>query len=162
MIDQLPALRRYATVLVGNPAGADDLVHDCIERALSEASRLEDLARIGGWMRSILHNLFIDRIRRNRRTGVAVDLSVVENRLDQALPPRDHATKIDFERAFANMSVEHRQIILLVVLEGLSYREVARELEIPIGTVMSRVARAREQLRPAMGAAQAPGSGDVS
>lgn len=158
MIAHLPTLRRYATALVGNPADADDLVQDCIERALTEAEKLEDLAKIGGWMRSILHNLFIDRLRRGRRAGVAVELSVVENQLDKALPPTDHATRIDFERAFATMSVEHRQIILLVVLEGLSYREVAEELGVPIGTVMSRVARARDQLRPAMGAVRAIGS----
>lgn len=154
LISQLPALRRYATVLAGNAADADDLVHDCIERALAEANGLEDLGKIGGWLRTILHNQFIDRLRRGKRAGAHVELSVVENSLDRALQPRDFATKMDFEKAFANMSFEHRQIVLMVVLEGLSYRDVARELGIPVGTVMSRLARAREQLRPAMGGAR--------
>jgi RNA polymerase sigma-70 factor (ECF subfamily) len=144
---QLPGLRRYATALVGNAAAADDLVQDCIERALRQASKLEELQRIGGWLRSILHNLYIDDLRRKRRQGVSVDLADVENSFAAVTPVRDHGAVIDFERALATLSLEHRQILLLVGLEGMNYREVAAELDIPIGTVMSRLARARQQLR---------------
>jgi len=146
----LPALRRYARALVGNAAAADDLVQDCIERALRQASKLEDILRIGGWLRSILHNLYIDELRRGRRQGVRVDLADVENSFSVVAPARDHAAVLDFERALATLTIEHRQILLLVGLEGLNYREVASELNLPMGTVMSRLARARERLRGEM------------
>ena len=148
MAAQLPALRRYALALVRNGAAADDLVQDCIERALRQASKLEDLLRIGGWLRTILHNLYVDDLRRQRRQGVQVGLEVVD--MLRQSPGRDHASVLDFDRAMARLSVEHRQVLLLIGLEGLNYREVAEELNMPIGTVMSRLARAREKLRHAM------------
>ncbi len=147
LIAHLPALRRYATALVGHPAAADDLVQDCIERALNQAAGLKDLQRIGGWLRSILHNLHIDEMRRKARQGMSVDLVEVEDSLAAVTPARDHAFAIDIDRAMAGLSFEHRQILLLIGLEGLNYREVASELDIPIGTVMSRLARARRQMR---------------
>lgn len=143
----LPTLRRYATVLVGNTAAADDLVQDCIERALRQWTKLEHLERIGGWLRSILHNLYIDGLRRSQRQGVTVELSNAENDFAIVAPGRDPATAVDFDRALRRLSVEHRQVLLLVGLEGLNYREVAEELQVPVGTVMSRLARARERLR---------------
>lgn len=147
---QLPALRRYATALIGNATAADDLVQDCIERALRQENSLQDPARIGGWLRSILYNLHIDALRRQRRQGVKVDLSDVDNSVAVTAPPRDHAAAIDVGRALQTLTFEHRQILLLVGLEGLNYREAATELDIPIGTVMSRLARARERLRHAL------------
>lgn len=147
---QLPALRRYAVVLVGNRTTADDLVQDCIERALRQSGKLESVPRIGGWLRSILHNLYIDEIRRLRRQGGSVDLTEVENSGAVVAASRDSAAIMDLDRALAGMSLEHRQVLLLVGLEGLNYREVAEELAIPVGTVMSRLARARERLREAL------------
>ncbi|MDX2224654.1 MAG: RNA polymerase sigma factor [Rhodospirillaceae bacterium] len=147
---QLPALRRYAAALAGRGGGADDLVQDCLARALAQAGKLQDLERIGAWLRSILHNLYIDELRRKRRQGTAVDVNNVDNTLEMITPPRNHAAMIDLERALSSLSIEHRQIVLLVGLEGLNYRQVADELGIPIGTVMSRLARARERLRAAM------------
>jgi RNA polymerase sigma-70 factor, ECF subfamily len=144
---QLPALRRYAAVLVGNTAAADDLVQDCIERALRQWTKLEHLERIGGWLRSILHNLHIDGLRRSQRQGVSVELASAENDRAVVAPGRDAAAALDFDRALRRLSLEHRQVLLLVGLEGLNYREVAAELDIPVGTVMSRLARARERLR---------------
>lgn len=151
MTAQLPALRRYATALSGNPTEADDLVQGCIERALAQSGQLQEFQRLGGWLRSILHNLFIDETRRRRRQGVNVDLADVENDAAIISPAHDHASEMDLERAMAALSFEHRQILLMIGLEGLNYREVADELRIPIGTVMSRLARAREKLRHAMG-----------
>lgn len=150
LIAQLPALRRYASALTGNSAAADDLVQDCIERALKQAGKLEKLRQIGGWLRSILHNLYIDELRRKRRQGMSIDVAHVENDLGVVTPAHDHAAIIDFERAMTGLSVEHRQVLLLVGLEGLNYRQLADELDIPIGTVMSRLARARDKLRKLM------------
>jgi len=148
---QLAGLRRYATALSGNATEADDLVQSCIERALLQAEQLQEMNRFGGWLRSILHNLFIDEMRRRQRQGVSVDLADVENHVAVISPAHDHAAEIDLERAMTSLSFEHRQILLLVGLEGLNYREVADELSVPMGTVMSRLARARERLRAAMG-----------
>ncbi len=144
---QLPALRRYATVLVGNSAAADDLVQDCIERALRQWTKLEHQERISGWLRSILHNLHIDGLRRSQRQGMSVELADAENDYAVVAPGRDSAIAMDFDRALQRLSLEHRQVLLLVGLEGLNYREVAEELQVPVGTVMSRLARARERLR---------------
>src|SRR5215471_10135217 len=145
LIACLPRLRRYATALVGNASTADDLVQDCIERALRRSASLRDVQRMGGWLRSILHNLHIDGIRRGRDLTNSVEITDLENTL--STPPEDRGASIDFLKGFDTLSVEHKQVLLLAGLEGLDYREIGEELKIPIGTVMSRLARARERLR---------------
>jgi RNA polymerase sigma-70 factor (ECF subfamily) len=150
LIEQLPGLRRYAVALVGSASAADDLVQDCIERALKRSTSLRDMKRIGAWLRSILHNLYMDEVRRKRSEGIGTDFTHVENDLALSAPPEDRGMTIDFLRAFQRLTVEHRQILLLVGMEGLNYREISAELEIPMGTVMSRLARARERLRSAL------------
>jgi RNA polymerase sigma-70 factor (ECF subfamily) len=150
LIAHLPALRRYATALSGNASAADDLVQDCIERALKRSTTLQDPERMAGWLRSILHNLYLDQVRHRKGLGTGLDITEMDNDPTLSVPPGDHGANIDFVRAFEKLSLEHRQILLLVGLEGLNYREVAAELNIPIGTVMSRLARARERLRGAL------------
>jgi RNA polymerase sigma-70 factor (ECF subfamily) len=150
LIEQLPGLRRYAIALVGSVGAAEDLVQDGIERALARSTSLKDLNRIGAWLRSILHNLYLDEVRRGRGEGIITELELVRNDPALSAPPEDRGVSIDFMRAFRRLTLEHRQILLLVGLEGLSYREISAELEIPIGTVMSRLARARERLRNAL------------
>jgi len=150
LIEQLPGLRRYAAALVGNASLADDLVQDCIERALKRRGSLRESKRMGAWLRSILHNLYVDEFRRRRGEGIEAELASVENDVAVSALPDDSSMRIDFVRAFNRLSVEHRQILLLVGLEGLSYRDISTELNVPIGTVMSRLARARERLREAL------------
>jgi RNA polymerase sigma-70 factor (ECF subfamily) len=150
LIGQLPALRRYARALVGNTAHADDLVQDCIERALRQKDRLREPQRLGGWLRSILHNLYIDELRRARSRGPERDIDDYSDDYAVSTPPADRGTAIDLTRAMDTLTLEHRQVLLLVGLENLNYREIAAELKIPIGTVMSRLARARERLRSAL------------
>jgi RNA polymerase sigma-70 factor (ECF subfamily) len=168
LIGQLPALRRYATGLTGRAAEADDLVQDCIERALRRQDGLQAREKMGAWLRSILHNVFIDDLRRRRARGTSVDVRDLEDDLVLSAPPEDRAGMQDVLRATMALSVEHRQILLLVGVEGLSYREVAEELGVPLGTVMSRLARARERLREKLEAPGAdivvlrPGRGRVS
>ena len=162
LIVQLPALRRYATALTGSMNAADDLVQDCIERALRQSHTLQDPQRMGSWLRAILHNLFIDAVRRRRVQGTEVDIADMEQLISTAAPDAVH---LDFTRAVNRLSAEHRQVLLMAGLEGLSYREIAAELDMPIGTVMSRLARARERLRiilepqasPAIAAGSLPG-----
>lgn len=145
--DHLPRLRRYAVALVGNVAVADDLIQDTLERALARQSTLASPSLVYPWLRSILHNLHIDEIRRRRNRGIAVDIDDLSDTLALSAPSADRSSTRDLVRAMAALSSEHRQILLLIGLEGLSYKEIATALDIPIGTVMSRVARAREQLR---------------
>lgn len=147
LVAQLPGLRRYAVALAGNVALADDLVQDSLERALRQSAQLRDLKRLPGWLRRILHNLYIDEIRRGRGRGREQDVLELADHLELSVKAQDGGAARDFLKAMNALSVEHRQILLLVGLEDLGYRQIADELAIPIGTVMSRLARARERLR---------------
>jgi RNA polymerase sigma factor (sigma-70 family) len=147
LLAALPRLRRYAIALVADRSLADDLVQDCVERALKNRAALKDDRRLFGWLRTILHNLYMDALRERRSRGTTVDLEEMADSLSVSIAPSDRTMGLDFTRAMERLSADHRQILLLVGLEGLSYRDVAEELGIPIGTVMSRLARAREQLR---------------
>ena len=147
LVAQLPALRRYAMALAGNAALADDLVQDCIERALGQETQLREQQRLAGWLRRILYHLYIDEIRRNRRRGREQDIDEMADHLELSAPVLDNSAMREFTQAVNRLSAEHRQILLLVSVEELSYREISDELEIPLGTVMSRLARARERLR---------------
>lgn len=147
LVAQLPALRRYAMALTGNAALADDLVQDCIERALAQGEQLREPERLGGWLRRILYHLYIDALRRDKRRGREQDIAELADHLELSAPAPDTSAVREFIHAVGRLSAEHRQILLLVSVEELSYREIAEELEIPLGTVMSRLARARERLR---------------
>jgi RNA polymerase sigma-70 factor, ECF subfamily len=146
MVGHLPALRRYALGLTGDRHAADDLVQDCIERALRRVDTLVDEQRLGAWLRSVLFNAFIDgrRTFRSRRETAEAELDEV---VDTATQPDVREEANEVLRSIAALSPLHRQVLLLVAAEGLTYREVAEELSVPIGTVMSRLARAREHLR---------------
>jgi RNA polymerase sigma-70 factor (ECF subfamily) len=150
LIAQLPALRRYARALVANQALADDLVQDTIERALRQWEGLREINRLPSWLRSILHNLYIDELRRGKTRGHEQEVSELADDLALSTPAHDKSVALDFVRAMDTLSVEHRQVLLLVGLESMNYRDIANELGIPIGTVMSRLARGRERLRSAL------------
>jgi RNA polymerase sigma-70 factor (ECF subfamily) len=120
-----------------------------MERAWKNQNALRDKATIYPWLRTILHNLNIDRVRLRRRRPDALeglDAAMIETLADDRAAD-DPAASMDVARAMNRLTIEHRQVLLLTALEGLSYREIADELGVPIGTVMSRLARAREQLR---------------
>ena len=136
--------------LCGNASLADDLVQDGIERALIHAPSLRELERLGPWLRSIVHNLFVDELRRRRTRGIPVDMETVANDLEMSTAPADRVATSDLARAMAGLSIEHRQILVLAGVEQLSYRQIADELGVPLGTVMSRLARARMALRAAL------------
>lgn len=151
LIAEIPRLRRYATAWLGNAADADDLVQDCMERAIERRETLRDPGRLGGWLLAILHNLHVSGVRRRqRRSHLVVGLHTLEDELLRHAPPADRERMGDLVRAMGQLSEDHRQILLLVALEGLSYREIADILEVPLGTVMSRLSRARETLRELM------------
>jgi len=150
LLAQLPALRRYAVALSGSMSFADDLVQDCVERALRQSAHLKDREKLGSWLRSILYNLYIDELRRRRTRGIEKDVSELVDDFALSTPASDRGVATDFLRAMDKLTPEHRQILLLVGVQDLNYREIAAELSIPIGTVMSRLARARERLRNAL------------
>jgi RNA polymerase sigma-70 factor, ECF subfamily len=138
----IPALRRYARALTHDADVADDLVQDTLVRAL-RSQHLFNGGELRSWLYTILTNLNRNRLRSlARRPTITL---IGENDAPDASGPE--AGGRDIERALAELVEEQRTALLLVVLEGLSYREVAEVQGVPIGTVMSRVARARLQIR---------------
>ena len=142
----LPQLRRYAIALTGSVATADDLVQDCLERAWRGRGQLEQRDMPFSWLRAILYNAHIDWRRRARHDLNRVGMETIEDDLSASSSP-DPTAATEMIRALQKLSPDHRHVLLLAGLESLSYGEIAAELAIPIGTVMSRLARARTALR---------------
>lgn len=145
---QIPGLRRYARALMRDRAAADDLVQACLERAVATWHRRRKDREPRSWLFAILHNLAVNRLRqmqRQERQGAA------EPGLDQAFAPRlmhgEASQQRDLLEALARLPEEQRSVILLVAVEDFTYAETAEVLAVPMGTVMSRLARGREKLR---------------
>lgn len=153
----IPALRRYARALVRERTAADDLVQDCMERAISSWSQRRKLDDIRSWVFTILHNLAITRMRQLRRRAPHVPIEAVdEASLSQAGSQEDALRCRDLLAALNDLPDDQRAVISLISVEDLSYREAATILKVPLGTVMSRLARARERLRLAVESDQQP------
>lgn len=150
IIDYIPRLRRYARALYrGNETAADDLVQDCIERALRNLSRWRVNSDMRAWLFTIMHNLYVNQIKRMSNGPVFIELSEelfanVQHKAENDIVLRD------LESALNDLPADQKEILLLVTLEGMPYREVASILDIPEGTVMSRLSRARQHLRKTM------------
>jgi len=144
---EVPRLRRHAISLLYNHADAEDLVQDCVETALTKQETLQDPTRLRSWLFSILNNLFLMRLRSSRRRGTPLSIDDFADSLAASAAPEDRTVAMDLARAMGMLSPEHRQILLLMNLDGCSYQEIADILQLPIGTVMSRLARARQRLR---------------
>jgi len=138
----IPALRRYARALTRDAEAADDLVQDTLVRAL-RSEHLFQGEDTRSWLYTILTNLNRNRLRALARRPVHAPLTD-SDAVDMAGP---EAGSRDIERALASLVPEQRAVLVLVVVEGLSYREVAEVQGVPIGTVMSRLARARAQIK---------------
>ena len=147
LVELIPRLRRYARALAGDRASADDLVQDTLERAWSKLHLYRRGTDLRAWLFTVMHNVHVNKIRAARSTDV-----LEEDMPELALrPPQADALLVrDLERAVARLPVDQRAVLLLVTLEDMRYEEVARTLGIPIGTVMSRLSRAREKLRAMM------------
>lgn len=144
------ALRRYANALSADPSEADDLVQECLTRAIARVSVWGEIRNVRAYLFSILHNVHIDCLAQRRRQGVAVPIEDVEHRLSSPQQQHTSLEMRDLERALTKLPEEQRQAVLLVGLEGMSYREAADVLQIPHGTLMSRLFRGREALRRLM------------
>jgi RNA polymerase sigma factor (sigma-70 family) len=144
----LPRLHRYARALHRNREDADDLVQDTLERAWARAALWQGVGDMRGWLFSIMHNLHVDALRRGRLDLVDFDDAPPDIPV-AALQGQGLALR-DLDAALTALPFEQRQVLLLVALEGMAYAEIALALDIPIGTVMSRLARGRERLRGLM------------
>lgn len=145
----IPSLRRYARGLVSDPDRADDLVQDTLERAWSRFSLWQRRSEVRAWMFGIMHNHFIDRVRAQRsrpEDSAGDDLPELPQRPQQT----DGLEVRDLDRLLQRLPPEQREVLLLVSVEELSYQEVATITGVPVGTVMSRLSRARGRLRDEM------------
>ncbi|WP_040724505.1 sigma-70 family RNA polymerase sigma factor [Thiobacillus thioparus] len=152
LIEHLPRLRRYARALTGDVVCADDLVQDTLERALARLDLWQPGSDLRAWLFTLMHNLFVNQLRTHRPQDTALDEALdipVSGGQMEALAARDmHA-------ALVRLPDEQREVILLVGLEQFSYAEAAQVLGVPIGTIMSRLARARERMRHMLAGAPA-------
>ena len=145
IVSELPVLRRYARALARDSERADDLVQTTIEKAARKWPQYSQHRNLRPWLFQILHNQFVDEFRRNQRQvdlvgGEDVSLSTSNDSAVSAL-------HIDLESALRQLNDDYLEIFLLACLEEFSYKEISKILHLPIGTVMSRLARARIQLR---------------
>jgi RNA polymerase sigma-70 factor, ECF subfamily len=148
---EIPRLRRYARALTRDRVAADDLVQDCLARALSKVHLWQQGTDLRAWLFTILHNQYVNFVRRSARECAAIGLSETEPMLAGAGDQVQRLEVRDLERALSHLPEEQRTILLLVAVEGLRYDEVARMLDVPVGTVRSRLSRGREALRRHMG-----------
>jgi RNA polymerase sigma-70 factor, ECF subfamily len=147
---EIPRLRRYARALTRDVTRADDLVQNCLARAIAKQHLWQPGTDLRAWLFTILHNQHVNDVRRSVHEGVHVAVEELAPVL--VVHPNALATLQlrDLEAAIAKLPQEQRQVILLVGLEGMRYEEVAQILGIPVGTVRSRLSRGREQLRRLM------------
>jgi RNA polymerase sigma-70 factor (ECF subfamily) len=148
LLDTVPRLRRYARTLVFDASAADDLTQNTLERALAHWHQFDQRRDMLVWVLSIAHNAFLDSRRRDARLTVSdpVELQRVQDRAGGD-PGPDIGLRLDLLAALRRLGAEQREALLLVCVEQLSYAEVAEVMQVPVGTVMSRVFRARALLR---------------
>src|ERR1700730_5300809 len=153
----IPALRRYARTFVRDAAAADDLVQDTLEQAISRWHQRRSDGGTRAWVFTILHNLAVNHLRRAARRGREVPLDDA-GESDVAVPStqEDALRRDEILEAVGQLPDDQRSVLLLVSIEDGTYAEAARILDIPIGTVMSRLARARERLLKLLEAQRKP------
>jgi RNA polymerase sigma-70 factor (ECF subfamily) len=153
LIALLPRLRRFAFGLAGSADEGDDLLQSALERALGRLDQWQKGTRLDSWMFRIVQTVWIDRQRARRRRGVHVDVAAMPD-----LPGGDAAHETEsrlhlaaVQRCVSRLPAEQREVLMLVSVDGMSYREAADVLAIPMGTVMSRLSRARLALGRMLG-----------
>jgi len=148
IIEEIPRLRRFARGLVRDPVLADDLVQDCLERALKRMHLWQSGSNMRAWLFTILRNLYINQIRKQARRGVDMPYDETLDTAGSTAPGQEHSLAVrDMKQALACLPDEQRETLLLVGLEGMSYKETAEIQGVPVGTVMSRLSRGRGALR---------------
>lgn len=147
MEEEIPHLRRYARALTRDAVNSDDLVQDALERAISRMHRFREGTNLRSWLFTVMHNVHIDQCRKAKRQGVKIPLEDWTRDTEQE-PTQPWASEIrDFSRNFKRLRKSEQDVLTLVGLEGLKYEEAADRLNVAIGTVKSRLFRARENLK---------------
>jgi len=156
VIEYMDTLYRYAMILTRNPSEAEDLVQETYLRAMRAMRRLRPGSNVKSWLLVILRNIWLNELRRRRTTPKMVEIDVDETTADVVVetskgPHAFYVSKLECElvrEAIQQLPVDFREVIVLREYEELSYQEIASVLGCPVGTVMSRLARARSKLRP--------------
>lgn len=148
--EHIPHLRRYARALAHNAVAADDLLQDCLTRALLKAHLFQEGTNLRAWLFTILHNLHVSERRRAVHEGFSIDPDWASSAL-AVQPDQDQRLVLRaLDRAMALLPREQRRALHMVALEGMPYEDVASALDLPIGTVKSRISRGRAVLRQAL------------
>jgi len=148
IVSEIPRLRRYARALLRDSEGADDLVQDCLERALTRLDNWQSGESPRKWLFTIMHHLFIDRVRKVSRRGEAAMLPLdADEALAAPAEQFGNAASREIVEALQAIGADRRAALVLVSIEGFSYAEASNILGVPAGTLMSRIARGREELR---------------
>jgi RNA polymerase sigma-70 factor (ECF subfamily) len=155
----LPRLRRFGLALTGSAADADDLVQNTCERVLRHSDQLRELTRLDAWLYGIMRNLWIDETRRRKvRRHDDIDAAADVIGEDGQATADGRITLAAVRGAMAHLPADQRTVLMLVCVDGLSYKEAAQVLGIPVGTIMSRLSRARQDLHARLSGA---GSNDT-
>ncbi len=148
IVDLIPRLRRFALGLTGSPADADDLVQTALEKALSRLDQYVPGTRLDSWLCRIVQTSWIDNRRKASRREDTMDTEAMDRITDTGITNHAdrHGIRADVDRALATLSDDQRALVILVLVEGYSYQEAADLSGVPVGTVMSRLSRARMQM----------------
>jgi RNA polymerase sigma-70 factor, ECF subfamily len=151
IIAEIPKLRRFARALVGDAVAADDLVQDCLERALGRVHLWRENTNMRAWLFTILRNIHHNQRRYLARRPHETSYDEMPQPPGTTAPAQGHGITIrDLGQALDQLPDQQREVVLLVGLEDMSYKETAEILDVPLGTVMSRLARGREALERLM------------
>ena len=148
--DEIPRLRRYARALTRSSDRADDLVQETLLRAIAKAHLWQTGTDIRAWLFTIMHNHYVNMVRRAMREEATVGIEQMSSSLVATADPTASRQLRELERALACLPGNQREVILLVGLEGMSYETAAQILSVPVGTVRSRLSRGRDTLRRLM------------
>ena len=144
----IPALRRYAFTLFHKQDEADDLVQDCLERALKKQHLWKKDSSLRAWLFTMQHNLFINKLKSiSRKPELVSDIDDLSHKME---PHQTEVLMRDIHYCIQQLAEDQREVLLLVTVEGFSYKEVGKIMDIPLGTVMSRLSRARHTLQKLM------------
>jgi len=149
--EHIPRLRRYAVALTRNHDKADDLVQTTLMRAIAKQHLFKPETNLRAWLFTLLHNQHVNDVRKSAYQGVVVNIEDAASDLVAVADPSASRQLTELDQAIGTLPVEQRQVILMVGLEGMAYEEVAAILMVPVGTVRSRLSRARSALRQLMG-----------
>jgi RNA polymerase sigma-70 factor, ECF subfamily len=164
IVAELPRLRRFARALCADPGVADDLVQDCVERALGRLKMFRAGTNLRAWLFTIMRNIYISSLRAKSASGEGNMRSLDAEGAPLPVPanldtPEAIMGARDIVHALEQLPLPQREVLVLVALEGMSYLETSQIIGVPTGTVMSRLARSREKLRQILNANPVPRTG---